>query len=84
MPDITSIELFAWIGEDEFGSGVIGIKQAMVPAGMIPIVATSLEKVNREFITRAMDMQGKAYGKKIMLCKFKFDGIITEVGTTEK
>lgn len=84
MADVTSVELFAWVGEDELGSGVIGIKQAVVPAGTIPIVATTLEKVNQEYITRAMDAMGKVYGKKIMLCKFKFDSIIDEVGSAEK
>jgi hypothetical protein len=84
MEDVKAVELFAWVGEDELGSGIIGIKQAVVPAGTIPIVATTLEKVNQEYISQAMDAMGKLYGKKIMLCKFKFDAVISEVGTTGK
>jgi len=82
MADVESVELFAWIGEDELGNGVIGIKQAVVPAGTIPIVATTLNKVNQEYLTQSLDAMGKKYGKKIFLCKFKFDSIISEVGNT--
>ena len=40
MPErIEQVRLFAWLGEDEHGSEVIGLKQAL-PAGLIPIVAT--------------------------------------------
>jgi len=84
MEDVKSVELFAWVGEDEYGSGVIGIKQAMVPAGIIPIVATTLEKVNQKHILNALDLQGKIFGKKIMLCRFKFEEIITEIGAIQQ
>ena len=78
---IEDLELFAWVGEDELGSGDIGIKQAQVPAGMIPMVAIKLSKMDQDFIRAQMDKQGKAYQKKIMLCRFKFDGIVREVGS---
>jgi len=84
MPDIESMELYAWVGEDEWGSGELGIKQARVPAGMIPIVSTKLSKINQEYIKEAMDVQGKNFDKKIMLCKFKFEEVILEVGDTEQ
>jgi hypothetical protein len=80
MNELKKIELFAWLGEDEMGSGEIGIKQAMVPAGMIPIVSTNCQKVDRDFIKQQMDMQGKRFGKKIRLCKFVFEEVIVEVG----
>lgn len=78
--DVENLELFAWVGEDEFGSGKIGIKQALVPAGMIPMVAIEQSKMDQDYIRNGMDIQGKTYGKKILLCRFKFDGIVREVG----
>lgn len=79
---LEEIELYAWIGEDEYNSGEIGIKQALVPAGMIPLVATKKEKVDQDFIKDQLDKQGNKFGKKIRLCRFKFDGVVTEVGHT--
>ena len=81
MP-LENIELFAWVGEDELGSGEIGLKQAYVPAGMIPMVSIKKEKMEQRFIIEQLNEQGKQFGKKISLCRFKFDGVITEVGTT--
>ena len=43
---VEDVELYAWVGEDEFGSGEIGLKQGLVPAGMIPLVADTLESVD--------------------------------------
>ena len=36
---IETMVLYAWVGEDELGSGEMGIKQAIVPAGNVPLVA---------------------------------------------
>lgn len=77
---LEDIHLFAWLGEDEFESGEIGLKQALVPAGMIPMVSTKLAKMDQNYIKEQMDKQSKAYGKKIKLCKFKFEEVILEVG----
>lgn len=77
---LQEIELFAWIGEDELGSGVIGIKQGLVPAGYIPLVATTAEKINRDFLKVAMCLQASSYGKKIYLCRFKFDAVLWATG----
>ena len=67
---LDEIELWAWLGEDELGSGIIGIKQALVPAGMIPLVAIDREEMER--LTVAMEIQAGLYGKRISLCRFKF------------
>jgi hypothetical protein len=72
---LKGVELYAWIGEDELGSGLVGIKQALVPAGMIPLVATQQEKMSRGSLIQAMGMQAEAYNKKIYLCRFVFDGV---------
>jgi hypothetical protein len=77
---IEKIKLYAWVGPDEFGSGEIGLKQARVPAGMIPIVAIKEGKVNTQQILEQLDLQGKTYGTRISLCEFEFKQVIKEVG----
>ena len=68
------ISLYAWIGEDELGSGRVGIKQAMVPAGMVPLVAMDYHLDRLAKLLPAMERQAKTHGKKIRLVKF----VITE------
>jgi hypothetical protein len=72
MPDkpLDDVRLYAWVGEDECGSGKIGLKQAIVPAGVIPIVAVDLEKVDRGFIVDQMQRQVDEYGKTIYLVEY--------------
>jgi len=70
--NVKEIILYAWLGEDEHGSGVVGIKQALVPAGYIPLVAKDEFKIDREYIQEALQAQANTYGKTIRLCKFKF------------
>jgi len=79
-----SIELFAWVGEDEMGSGEIGLKQARCAAGMIPMVATRQEKMDQEYIREQLHAQGITYNKRIHLCRFKFDGVVNSVGDLER
>lgn len=67
-------DLFAFLGLDEFGSGVVGIKQGRVPAGMIPLV--SLEAHKLEKVRSQIEEQAQRYGKKIYLCNFKFNGVL--------
>jgi len=78
--DLKAIELYAWVGEDEMGSGEIGLKQAVVPAGLIPMVATKQDKIGQDSIRKQLDYLGKVYGKRIALCRFKFYGVVEEVG----
>lgn len=68
-----ALKLYAWIGEDEFGSGEVGIKQARVPAGFIPMVATRRDKVDRPEIRHALQRQAEAYGVTIRLVSFTLD-----------
>lgn len=81
---LRELELFAWVGEDDQAdrskrTGKIGIKQAMCPAGYIPIVAVDRAKVER--FAEGMEIQARNYGKKIRLVRFVFAEVITE---TEK
>ena len=72
--------LYARVGEDEFGSGRIGLKQGLVPAGYIPLVTMDYDryKIERAQVRDAMEMQSEAYGKKIRLVKFVFAEIVAE------
>ena len=72
------LELVAWIGEDELGSGRVGLKQARVPAGMIPLAAMGYHLDRLDKLQDVMEAQARAYGKKIRLCRFKFAGLIAE------
>jgi hypothetical protein len=78
---LRSIELFAWVGEDELGSGEIGIKQGHVPAGYIPLVAISRDKMSR--LAPHMQIQAMHYGKKIRLCRFVFAEVVDETPSGE-
>jgi hypothetical protein len=64
------MDLFAWVGVDELGSGEVGLKQVRVPAGFIPLVATSREKIDREPIRLQLTRQAAAYGQRIRLVRF--------------
>lgn len=70
------IELFAWLGEDELGSGEIGIKQGLVPAGYIPLVAIKLDKISGMMIS--LNAQAAMYGKKVYLCRFTLQDVVGE------
>jgi len=74
MPDkIRELVLYGWVGEDELSnSGIAGLKQAMTPAGCIPLAATTEGKLNQEFIKKQLQIQANTYGKIIRLCKFVF------------
>lgn len=69
---LANIELFAWLGEDEYGSGEIGLKQGLVPAGMVPLVAIDRQKVDRDGMREGLARQARAFGKTVYLCRFVF------------
>jgi hypothetical protein len=70
--------LYAWIGLDEFGSGQVGLKRAIVPAGDIPLVAIDRTKVDRAFIREQLQAQADRYGVTIHLAEFTLaeDGLV--------
>lgn len=77
------LTIVAFVGEDELGSGVIGLKQGDVPAGRIPLVAMEhhLDRLTkRQF---QMEAQAQAYGKKIYLVRFEAVAIISETKAGE-
>jgi hypothetical protein len=70
--------IYAWVGEDELGSGRIGLKQGMVPAGMIPLVAMDYDLHKVMPLLSQMEEQAAQYGKKIRLVKFVSREIVVE------
>lgn len=77
--ELAALNLHAWVGEDELGSGQIGLKQGLVPAGYIPLVATRREKI--EGLLPQMEAQAARYGKKIRLCMFRFVEVLRETAS---
>ena len=81
MPETPSppTELWAWIGEDEFGSGVVGLKQARTAAGYVALVATERDKIDRPIIRAQLQHQARTFGKTIRLARFELavDGVVT-------
>ncbi len=66
-------DLLAWIGEDEHGSGKIGIKQAQVPAGIIPIVGIADHKTRLTWpaVVQQFQRQADEFGKTIRLVRYE-------------
>jgi hypothetical protein len=67
------MKLYAWIGEDELGSGAVGLKQARVPAGYIPLVAIERAKIDTPEIRFQLQNQSNTYGKTIRLVSFELE-----------
>jgi hypothetical protein len=72
--------LYAWVGEDEHGSGRIGLKQGHVPAGFSPLVTMDYDahKIQRPEVVLGLEAQAAVWGKKIRLVRFRFDAVIDE------
>jgi hypothetical protein len=85
LPDqLAEIDLYAWVGEDEHGSDEIGLKQAIVPAGCIPIVATSRDKVDRAGIRAQMQAMVNEYGKTRYLVRYTGLEVVAVLKPSEK
>lgn len=78
-PRIAPPELFAWVGEDELGSGQVGIKQGFVPAGCIALVSVDHYKLTRPSLTDQLHSQVRLYGKTIRLVKYVAVEIMEEI-----
>jgi hypothetical protein len=74
LQGLENFKLYAWMGEDEFGSGEIGLKQGRVPAGLIPMV--SLDKTKLDKYWSQAEAQARHYHKTICLVRFKFADVV--------
>jgi len=67
---VTFPDLFAYLGVDEVNpEHGIGLKQARVPAGMIPLVAVDREKLER-VADAGIRLQAQRYGNDIYLVRY--------------
>jgi hypothetical protein len=69
------MKIYAWIGEDELGSGKTGLKVGMTPAGYIPLAAMDFHLDRLAKLTPQMEAQAAESGKKIYLCEFTFERV---------
>lgn len=67
LPNLTGVQLWAWMGEDEYGSGDVGLKQADTPAGLIPLAAVAREKIDRTYLIAQLQEQVDHFQKTIVL-----------------
>jgi hypothetical protein len=82
--DVKNLCLYAWVGEDEHGSGEVGLKQAICPAGMIPMVAIRRDKMEQDYIVKQMEQYAAIYGMKRKLVKFVFAEVVAETAAGEE
>lgn len=77
--------LVAYVGQDELGSGIVGLKQALVPAGLIPLVAIESDsvKLTRGYVIEQMQMPADAYGKAIRLVRYAPVEVFLEIEPRE-
>lgn len=75
-------EIFAWMGEDELGSGKIGLKQGRVPAGIIALVAMDYHRDKLERLRDQLQLQVDTYGKPMYLVRMKFEEVVMEIHPT--
>lgn len=80
-----NIELCAWIGEDDGSedTGRIGLKQAIVPAGLVPLVAMDYHKDKLQALRGQMEDLSSLTGKKRYLCRFVMVEIIEQTDAGE-
>lgn len=63
-------DLFAWIGEDELGSGEVGLKQALMACGMTPLVTIHRETLERILLLAMLQQQADIGRKTIRFCRY--------------
>jgi hypothetical protein len=74
--EVTELELYAWVGRDEYGSGVFGLKQGLVPAGMVPMVAIDQKKLDQYW--EAAEAQAREFGQRIYQVRLTFAEVVRE------
>jgi hypothetical protein len=74
-PRLFEMKLWAWVGEDELGSKEFGLKQAIVPAGCIPMAACKQSKIDDAAIKLQLHRQARQFRKTISLVRFKFERV---------
>jgi hypothetical protein len=73
------VELYAWVGEDELGSGEVGLKQGYTWSGIIPLVAVRRDKIDTPDLRAQLGAQAARYGKTIRLVRFQEVETVKEI-----
>jgi hypothetical protein len=72
-PDVSKVELYAWVGEDELANdGKLVLKQTKTPGGSIPLVATNEAQLLGNKVPQSLQLQATIFNKPVMLCRFVF------------
>jgi hypothetical protein len=75
--------LYAWVGKDDAidapRTEEFGLKQGVVPAGNIPLVACKEEKMLSQDLINQMMVLMQVTGIPRQLVKFKFEKVILEI-----
>lgn len=79
-PRLCRMVLHAYVGEDEHGTGIFGIKQGFTPCGLIPLVASVEGKMPQQWLIDQMRGMSDQSGKRIYLVRFVFDAVELEIG----
>lgn len=73
--NLSEVALYAWIGFDEAGKSGIGIKQALTPMGMIPLVGMRRDRMEHPILIDQLEAAVRSDGINKVLCRFKFEGV---------
>jgi hypothetical protein len=76
--------LYAWVGMDEYGSGQIGLKQGVVPAGTIPMVVVDRDLAKLEKYWPQAEEQARRYNTEIYLVRYWPVEVVRITGETVK
>jgi hypothetical protein len=74
--EVLAMDLFAWVGPDEFE---IGLKQGVLPVGLVPLVAINRNNIDRELLHAQLRAQAALGGRTIYLVRFRAAEIIQRI-----
>ena len=66
------MKLYAWVGEDELGNGIVGLKQYLDHGVPVPfvVIEAHLDRATRLDVVAALQEQANDYGVTIRLVEF--------------
>lgn len=65
-------DIYGWIGEDEQGSGQVGLKRALTPVGEVPLaaIANHLDRMTAKYLVAQLRRQADDSGMAIRLVRY--------------
>jgi len=83
MNELDGLTIYAWVGLDEWGSGKIGIKQALTRAGYVPLVAMDYDLPKLQALRNQVEEQARFFGVTIALVKLTLSAVMETVPHAE-